>query len=488
MSVRSAALDSRRFWGWLAAITTAGAVLRFWHLGQRSLWFDEGVSVGFARLPWHEMWLAMWEQANMLFYYVGLRGWMFFGDSEFWLRTFSVIPAIVSIVLLALFGRRYYGSAVGIISAAMLSVSVLHVHYSHDVRGYPLLVLLLILSWWFHVRALRSGRGPDFAWWAVCATAAIYTHLFAVLIFAAQAVCIGFAPSQYRRIRWSVLAIASVAALCLPLAVAARSGDGQQISWIPPLSRQTFQLFVYEFSGAQLTPLIVSLAVFLVLLGFFARTLFREGLSEKAWLMSIPIIGTILPVVLVLLTSIFLEPCFLPRYLIVALPFFLLGVALVLTRLPRWIAAPLLVVILAGNILGLRTYFNEPPWNDYRSATSYIAGNAKPGDALVIWGPQSRFAVDYYAAKRPAETPFPTIVYPPSLTVAGLDAHPDVNQINQLSTRFSRVWLLFDFDIPESEYPVYAKFFMRRLELQYRDHSLARFSHVQVLEFSNKTR
>jgi len=488
MSVRSAALDSRRFWGWLAAITIAGAVLRFWHLGQRSLWFDEGVSVGFARLPWHQMWLAMWEQANMLFYYVGLRGWMFFGDSEFWLRTFSVIPAIASIVLLALLGRRYYGSTVGIISAALLSVSVLHVHYSRDVRGYPLLVLLLILSWWFYIRALRSGRGRDFAWWAVCATAAIYTHLFAVLIFAAQVVCIGFAPSRYRRIRWSVLAIASVGAVCLPLVVAGRSGDGQQISWIPPLSRQTFQLFVYEFTGAEWTPFFVSLAVFVILLGLFARTLFREGLSEETWLMSMPIAGTILPVVLVLLASIFLEPCFLPRYLIVILPFFLLGLAIALVRLPRWIAGPLLLIILAGNIFGLHTYFSEPPWNDYRSATSYIAGHAKPGDALVIWGTQSRFAVDYYAAKRPAATSFPVIAYPAPLTVAGIDARPSVDQINHLSTRFSRVWLLFDFDVPKSEYPVYAKFFIRRLELQYRDHSLAHFSHVQVLEFSNKTR
>jgi len=488
MSIRSAVLDTRRFWGWLSVITIAGAILCFWHLGQRSLWFDEGISVGFARLPWHEMWRAMWEQANMLFYYVGLRGWMFFGDSEFWLRTFSVIPAIASLVLLALFGRRYYGSFVGLIAAALLSVSVLQVECAQAVRGYTLLILLLILSWWFHVRALRSGNGPDFAWWVFCATAAIYTHLFAVLILAAQVVGIIFVPAQYRRIRRFVLAIASVGALCLPLAVAARAGDGQQIAWIPPLSRQTFQLFVYEFSGAQLTPILVSFAVFLVLLGLFARTLWHDGFSEEVWLMSIPILGTILPVGIILLVSIYIQPCFLPRYLTVALPFFLLGLAITLARLPRWLAAPVLVVILAGNILGLRTYFGEPPWNDYRSATSYIAEHARPGDALVIWGPQSRFAIDYYAAKRPAASVFPTIVYPAPLTVAGLDARPDVRQINHLSTRFSRVWLVFDFNVPESEYPVYAKFFVRRLELQYRDHSLAPFPGVQVFEFSNKTR
>src|SRR5262245_44251303 len=59
-------------------LTFGGLVIRLWHLGDRSLWFDEGASVQFATMPWREWLPFLWHgEANMLPYYLLLRLWLF---------------------------------------------------------------------------------------------------------------------------------------------------------------------------------------------------------------------------------------------------------------------------------------------------------------------------------------------------------------------------------------------------------------------------
>src|SRR5947208_17064543 len=63
----------------LAAITAAGALLRVYILTAKSFWFDEGASVGIARLDWYNFVRILWRrEANMALYYVLPRGWLHF--------------------------------------------------------------------------------------------------------------------------------------------------------------------------------------------------------------------------------------------------------------------------------------------------------------------------------------------------------------------------------------------------------------------------
>src|SRR3974377_1043484 len=85
-------------WALVATISALGAALRFHDLGRRSLWFDEGVSVGIARLDWYNFARILWgREANMALYYLVLRLWLQLGGEEAFIRSLSVVFAVATI-------------------------------------------------------------------------------------------------------------------------------------------------------------------------------------------------------------------------------------------------------------------------------------------------------------------------------------------------------------------------------------------------------
>ena len=105
-------------------ITTAAAVLRFHALAAKTLWFDEGVSVAIARLDWHNFLRILWRrEANMSLYYLLLHPWLYFGNSEAFVRGLSVVFALLTVPAIYFLGRRLFDSRAGLIAAALLSVN-----------------------------------------------------------------------------------------------------------------------------------------------------------------------------------------------------------------------------------------------------------------------------------------------------------------------------------------------------------------------------
>src|SRR5438552_18584076 len=90
----------------LAAVTAAGAVLRFHILTAKSFWFDEGASVGIVRLDWYNFVRILWGgEANMTHYYLLPREWLHFASSEWFICTLyallglSIIPVFFVLAL-----------------------------------------------------------------------------------------------------------------------------------------------------------------------------------------------------------------------------------------------------------------------------------------------------------------------------------------------------------------------------------------------------
>src|SRR6202162_2143518 len=76
----------------LGTVTLVGAALRLHLLAARSLWIDEASSVHFATMPWWPFLRLLWgSQGNMTLYYFLLRAWIHLGDSEFVVRSLSVV-------------------------------------------------------------------------------------------------------------------------------------------------------------------------------------------------------------------------------------------------------------------------------------------------------------------------------------------------------------------------------------------------------------
>src|SRR5438105_13274266 len=73
----------------LAFIVTLGSGLRFWHLGARSLWVDEGATAVIARLDWWNFLRLLWRrEANMSSYYLLIQGRIVIGYWASWCRDF----------------------------------------------------------------------------------------------------------------------------------------------------------------------------------------------------------------------------------------------------------------------------------------------------------------------------------------------------------------------------------------------------------------
>ncbi len=145
---------------WVGLLTLAAAVLRLLHLGAKSLWFDEPLTVALARMSWPSF-KVLWhggEAAYQGAYFLLMRGWLLLGDTEAWIRLPSALFAIASIPLIYFLARRLIGDKAALAAAALLAFSSTDVYYSQEARSYTMGIFLVLLSTWFFVRAVQENR------------------------------------------------------------------------------------------------------------------------------------------------------------------------------------------------------------------------------------------------------------------------------------------------------------------------------------------
>src|SRR5260370_32562087 len=136
----------------LGLILPIALLLRLVHLQQKSFWHDEWYSIGVARLNWPTfVHLIANREANMVLYYALLRFWTRFGESEVFIMLLSVLFGLAALPIVWAIGDRLLGRRVGLIAASLLAINAFHINYSHEVRGYRLLVLLAALSMFLFV-------------------------------------------------------------------------------------------------------------------------------------------------------------------------------------------------------------------------------------------------------------------------------------------------------------------------------------------------
>src|SRR5882724_11633522 len=85
-------------WVTLLLLFGVGTAVRVLFLARKPFWFDETFSVEVARLDWRNfLHLLWWREANMSLYYVLLRVWLHLGQSEFFVRSLSVVIAVATL-------------------------------------------------------------------------------------------------------------------------------------------------------------------------------------------------------------------------------------------------------------------------------------------------------------------------------------------------------------------------------------------------------
>src|ERR1700722_19381498 len=83
---------------WLVVILVVGAILRFYHNLDISIWHDEAFSALMIRYPWGEMFRRLALDVHPQMYYIFLKLWHYiFGNSVLSLRGFSILFGVLTI-------------------------------------------------------------------------------------------------------------------------------------------------------------------------------------------------------------------------------------------------------------------------------------------------------------------------------------------------------------------------------------------------------
>ena len=233
----------------LAMITLAGAVLRLLHLGAKSLWTDEPLTVAIARMPWPHF-VANWQHGEAAFqgaYFLLMRGWLHLGQTEFWIRLPSALFAIASIPLLYAVARTLIGQRAALVATLLYALNPTGVYYSQEARSYTMAMLLVLASTWFFVRAVQEDRERDWVLWVVFSVVSFYSHLLACLVIVAQAASL-LALRDAKMWRRMLVHAFLILLLCAPGLVSvlhAQAGGLAQSDWPRATPKQLLHLAMF---------------------------------------------------------------------------------------------------------------------------------------------------------------------------------------------------------------------------------------------------
>jgi uncharacterized membrane protein len=374
--------------------------LRLLNIERESLWFDEAFSYLSATSPWPQLLFNGIESSHPPFYYLLLRLWLDLGlSSDGGLRLLSVGWNLLLLPLMYWLASRLLGHArYGWWAVILVAVSPFHLLYSHELRMYTQVMTLVVsgvICFWL------AWQRDKWYWWlgfALFALLAVYTHLFAWLIWAGAG---AFALGEWWQKRHAVwgrfvkTAVIISLLICLfsPWIYTVVTQQTQELGSLRPLystpGRDWLKLVTipaFLLFGMSFEPIYVGLAFYVVL----AAGLVTILELRKAWLNGdfsdgMKLAGLILLFVLGVPLLIYLiRPFFLPeRTLAVAAPFLVLllvwGAGHRQSPLPYLIAGAA-VLMGVGSLLYQAGPLVKPP---YRDTVQFVEAQRQPNDLIL---------------------------------------------------------------------------------------------------------
>ncbi len=418
---------NRPYWLLVIIFLLLGSFLRIYALGEKSMWFDEVLSVQISVKNIDQIWQELTKITNQPPLYLWLLHFFLkIGVSEFWARLPSAIFGILALLLVYHVGRKLFNKWTAFFTLCLFALSPLHLYYSQEARMYSLWIFLITLSYFFLYK-LCKGNTSAFLWagYFLSLLLSIYTHYFAAFHIVTQGVIVGvdFVFSQEKKsIRWVYFLILGgmIALFSIPVMQLATQGSshGSGLSfqdWTPLLVLEEiirgWLVFLVLGGGNSYTlGYHYALAFFLFLLFYIGlyftlRSNARLALFLLAWLIVPLYLGTFF---LEQVAS-YHERYFLP----ITVPYLLFagrglqatasGLARLVRKGLRWIKTSsnfawtcvflsiLLIFLFFDPIIN----YYQIEKQDNKSAVKYVTARNLPGDSIVLDG-FGEVAMAYY--------------------------------------------------------------------------------------------
>ena len=407
----------------LVLVLAASFWVRWTVYDRAELGLDGYLSVGLASIGIRELLEFSIRDVHPPLYYLALKLWLsFVGPGVSAAKAPSIVCGLLGIVVLGRIARLYWGPLAGLVVAALLGLTPAHVYLSATARDFvPGFLLSLILIWLLLVlirdgvgqaATAPSGSGEDdvgrspnvaLTLLVVVNALALYTWYFHIIFVAVLGVtALVFGGSR----RWRIVSCLGLSGLAyLPwigYAVPALLGKlvdgitvgGQARAWAVPgdVLRSVGPNLVGELPsqpGQDVLPLPLVVAWLGFAFGAAVVGLGSSRLRRDAPAFLLSISGLTLGVLVVyLLRSGWVGGDNPSRYLLVVIPFGLLSLVGVTSRIPsrgRALARIALGVLLIPGFVAFRHSAAIPPipWMSDPSIL-YVNANARPGDALLF--------------------------------------------------------------------------------------------------------
>jgi uncharacterized membrane protein len=452
-------------------------ILRVYGINAKNLWFDEAWSWYESQRPFAEMIAENRTEFHPPLYHVLLKAWtMLFGQSLPGLRSLSLLASVGIVVLTYLLARRIMSDRAALIAAALLAVSAHQLYYAQEARMYALVAVFSLAATWCYVILLQSGfssRVGKFGY-VVCATLAVYTHIFALLLLAA--ISLHFLWDLIDRFRrgeravvkqqlrtWLLLHLAVVIFFAPWLStffyqvktqprqdwrmpVSALGVFGEQLLFFARMIigyysyPQDLTYVARDLAGAGLSwsllTIIFRAPVFYVIgLAIAVVCLVRGTLAKHSTrLVKVLFYAPLAAAIVILL--IVKRHMDMARYLLLISPFYMLLIAVGLEELKAaWARVVMLVLLSLAVGAGIVNYYRVTSHDsDYRSIAAILRRDASQGDQIIVDPGSAGRGLRYYVRETDLEH-----------TISHHDADPELIKDQLRTGAGRRIWLILDY-------------------------------------------
>ncbi len=405
--------------GWaLLLVALLALALRLFRLGYEPLWLDEGFTWRWAQQSQAHLWgsSAVWETNPPLFYAL-LHPLLALGDSPALLRSISVVAGVLTVPVTWLVGCELGSRRAGLLAAALVATSTVHVAYSQEARSYTLLTLGAAMAVWGLLRFLRGwlaapdehparGRFPALGAYVLGSAVALYSHNIAVflpVLANATALVVWLGPGRRSLSMGALWVLANLVLLALwspwlPI-VAYQARFSPNIDWIPTPTLPDAAQTLLQLYGLGYPPLGHARLLLLAPVPLLALpAILGRGRYPPPALATLLVFAVGGPLLLYLV-SVLGKPIWLDRTLLWSTTSGLVLVAAGTLALPsrRWIAAALVALALIRTV-DLAVYYGQMPRKEaWDRAARAVAQGFAQGDTIVLVPWYSQTGFDYYA-------------------------------------------------------------------------------------------
>lgn len=383
-------------------------VVVFFYFGyqQLSLRLDEAQSIWQTSHTIQELIASLSRNVHVPFFHVTFHYWQILtGNSLLMGRVYSLLFTLISIPVLYLTTKNIFDRKTAFLCSTLFSLSPFMHWYTSEIRMYTLLALLTITIHFLYLKLLSVPTKTLWLLYVLTAIIGTYTHYFFGLVLISQIVFFIFFTTKdqfdWKRIRGFLISGSITILAFLPwiyIVYTSERSLGSSPLLNAPTSIDFFNVFSHFLFGFQIdaiNSLILSLwpASFILLLLNIQK---NNKLSQETLFY---IVAFITPLSTAFIISTFVTPVFLSRYLIIALPPFLIILSRLFIAIPQSAGVKMRYALITGMIIFIFIQLISPltPTKErFSYVGTYLEERVSGRDKIIISAPFITYPIQHY--------------------------------------------------------------------------------------------